>query len=132
MGESVRWPGIALNEGRGVNPGDTYATIARLTGHSTPLNEGRGVNPGDTRQDVSQTKKAATARLGPLNEGRGVNPGDTAILGSPIRDPRGDGRGHVAALNEGRGVNPGDTPIRGRLAARAPATRSKRSTKAGA
>ena len=64
----------SLNEGRGVNPGDTgshgvvpheYAVLA--------LNEGRGVNPGDT--------SAARRRPSPssaLNEGRGVNPGDTA------------------------------------------------------
>ena len=36
------------------------------------LNEGRGVHPGDTRKVIL---KAATAAS--LNEGRGVHPGDT-------------------------------------------------------
>ena len=37
----------ALNEGRGVNPGDTY-TVSVNTPPRGSLNEGRGVNPGDT------------------------------------------------------------------------------------
>ena len=40
-------PSVALNEGRGMNPGDTWrggpAGLRR-----SPLNEGRGMNPGDT------------------------------------------------------------------------------------
>ena len=37
-----------LNEGRGVNPGDTQSGPCP-PGQSLSLNEGRGVNPGDTR-----------------------------------------------------------------------------------
>ena len=37
----------ALNEGRDVNPGDTY-TLTRAPLVSPTLNEGRDVNPGDT------------------------------------------------------------------------------------
>ena len=37
----------SLNEGRGVNPGDTIGAGMVRVGHSA-LNEGRGVNPGDT------------------------------------------------------------------------------------
>ena len=37
-----------LNEGRGVNPGDTdYPRLGAW--NASALNEGRGVNPGDTR-----------------------------------------------------------------------------------
>ena len=63
-----------LNEGRGVNPGDTRAVhrFARLTRQT--LNEGRGVNPGDT----SGGPAPGTTDNGALNEGRGVNPGDTS------------------------------------------------------
>ena len=60
-----------LNEGRGVNPGDTRP--ARQAGPSlATLNEGRGVNPGDTR-----APQWIAGPPEPLNEGRGVNPGDT-------------------------------------------------------
>ena len=38
----------ALNEGRGVNPGDTGLAIDALLAAVSALNEGRGVNPGDT------------------------------------------------------------------------------------
>ena len=84
-----------LNEGRGVNPGDTCSTVPiwhqrahaqRRPGREprrhprsprsrcspSPLNEGRGVNPGDTRR-----RRGASRSRGALNEGRGVNPGDT-------------------------------------------------------
>ena len=37
----------SLNEGRGINPGDTSPS-ARCQDRSAPLNEGRGINPGDT------------------------------------------------------------------------------------
>ena len=40
----------ALNEGRGVNPGDTCQRRFISFGPGRPLNEGRGVNPGDTFQ----------------------------------------------------------------------------------
>ena len=62
----------SLNEGRGVNPGDTQPGTGRPRAAARTLNEGRGVNPGDTR------RRHAPARLPrALNEGRGVNPGDT-------------------------------------------------------
>ena len=65
----------ALNEGRGVNPGDTNAASVGLAGFGCgaraggrpprPLNEGRGVNPGDTAagvgrgaEDVERSTKA--------------------------------------------------------------------------
>ena len=62
-----------LNQGRGVNPGDTAGTQATLAGVAGPLNQGRGVNPGDT------SLFGTTFQIpGPtLNQGRGVNPGDT-------------------------------------------------------
>ena len=76
----------ALNEGRGVNPGDTALGLFEP-----------GVNPGDT---PSPARKMLL--IGPLNEGRGVNPGDTPAL--ELVSNR-----ILRALNEGRGVNPGDT-----------------------
>ena len=88
-----------LNEGRGVNPGDTGNSFGRVAWTRSPLNEGRGVNPGDTAPESADYDDV---RHHPLNEGRGVNPGDTRRL------PRKAGRWGWA-LNEGRGVNPGDT-----------------------
>ena len=110
----------ALNEGRGMNPGDT-ANLPRAWWPTTraPLNEGRGMNPGDTCSGVSAGSTPATAQRrpgdeprrhsrsaarrtpsGPLNEGRGMNPGDTgSARGRPLQ----------RTLNEGRGMNPGDT-----------------------
>ena len=106
-----------------MNPGDTRSRTAPRTSPGPSLNEGRGVNPGDTRigaQDGSNINLGAQRRPGreprrharrqgtaanppsPLNEGRGVNPGDT-------RGARRWPRPSRAALNEGRGVNPGDT-----------------------
>ena len=42
------------------------------------LNEGRGLNPGDTPRGPRADSRDAA----PLNEGRGLNPGDTlAVLG---------------------------------------------------
>ena len=69
----------SLNEGRGVNPGDTRRR-SPCTCHVAPLNEGRGVNPGDTRARAQRQYA-----LGPLNEGRGVNPGDTGEASSSAR-----------------------------------------------
>ena len=47
--DDLRAPeGMALNEGRGANPGDT-SIRPPPRGPSPPLNEGRGANPGDTR-----------------------------------------------------------------------------------
>ena len=115
------WVRRPLNEGRGINPGDTTAFSVRGNPRK-PLNEGRGINPGDTvrvqasRLNVNyrSTKAGAStpatresacrtgSRGNSLNEGRGINPGDTFHLmtwPSP----------GVPSLNEGRGINPGDT-----------------------
>ena len=193
-----------LNEGRGINPGDTRGrhdaaagltscTAQRRPGHQPrrhspgprrcvgssrrqPLNEGRGINPGDTgsfdvicanrflspaqrrpghqprrhsrtrsrgpqaellvRSTKAGASTPATRRPGAprsprlafqtLNEGRGINPGDTSTKRPPVP---GD-CASAAALNEGRGINPGDTHDRDRPGARAVDLR--RSTKAGA
>ena len=89
---------MALNEGRGVNPGDTRSLRCSSRGQlSLSLNEGRGVNPGDTCSRIS-----VNAQPAPFAQRR------------PGREPRrhsatasaGD---RTATLNEGRGVNPGDT-----------------------
>ena len=133
----------SLNEGRGVNPGDTSAKSCPErrfdnaqrrpgreprrhprcrgagAGAAWSLNEGRGVNPGDTR-----LPGPTCPRLSSLNEGRGVNPGDTPCA---ARAPR-----RWTPLNEGRGVNPGDTSeiaVRsetGRLAQRRPGREPRR------
>ena len=115
----------ALNEGRGVNPGDTGA-IRRCSGsRMRPLNEGRGVNPGDTPAWLCYAARLSTS----LNEGRGVNPGDT-------RTAMFDARGANGTLNEGRGVNPGDTswetsgPPRLRFAQRRPGREPRRHSNA--
>ncbi len=99
---------ISLNEGRGVNPGDTRRTRAADGCARGALNEGRGVNPGDTR---CCRPGPSTART-PLNEGRGVNPGDTSApqrisvgLLNAQRRPRCEPRRHRTPA----GVNPGDT-----------------------
>jgi len=112
---------MALNEGRGPNPGDTEerAHLEEGGGHAQ-----RRPGPEPRRHTFSPTAIApphsAQRRPGPeprrhlgnqqprvrsvtsLNEGRGPNPGDTL----PSR-PRGSAS--PRALNEGRGPNPGDT-----------------------
>ena len=65
---------VPLNEGRGINPGDTLHRAGNLRVGRRPLNEGRGINPGDTPA-LSRDREAAPA----LNEGRGINPGDTSM-----------------------------------------------------
>ena len=88
----------ALNQGRGVNPGDTLGRLRWTPGRSS-LNQGRGVNPGDTSTDYQVRSTFAvnaqprpgrkprrhslermdwTNKPNPLNQGRGVNPGDTS------------------------------------------------------
>ena len=42
----------SLNEGRGMNPGDTPALPPPYRRPRFALNEGRGMNPGDTRKRV--------------------------------------------------------------------------------
>ena len=58
-----------------MNPGDTTGA-ALTTANQAALNEGRGMNPGDTRRPTPLT----TAGTSTLNEGRGMNPGDTPTL----------------------------------------------------
>ena len=124
VGVTMRPNSLAVGAQRrpGREPRRHWRTGGCATGTRTALNEGRGVNPGDTAPPACRSGSGSTA----LNEGRGVNPGDTAPSGvatiSPIpaqrrpgREPRrhrcGSGRVRRAcpALNEGRGVNPGDT-----------------------
>ena len=70
---TARRPGRrALNEGRGVNPGDTRLGCSNDAGTHRPLNEGRGVNPGDTANQaggrlnlpISQENRAIKERNG--------------------------------------------------------------------
>ena len=71
-----------LNEGRGVNPGDTVSLRCVRSLGMAPLNEGRGVNPGDTHDQLADAR--GYPHEASLNEGRGVNPGDTcASTGQP-------------------------------------------------
>ena len=70
-----------LNEGRGVNPGDTTKSRPFLGCGGQPLNEGRGVNPGDT----GRRRRGCSRRGCALNEGRGVNPGDTGMIFQSVR-----------------------------------------------
>ena len=87
----------ALNEGRGVNPGDT--THARAPTDAAATAQRR---PGrEPRRHVLPLVRGASYLRHPLNEGRGVNPGDTGACGCWGGSPK--------PLNEGRGVNPGDT-----------------------
>ena len=120
-----------LNEGRGIC--DTRSDGAR-TGS---LNEGRGVNPGDTRRmdpsgrldrpglgsdpsDRAQRRPGREPRRHTLWRGRGSDrPGGVSAQRRPGREPRRHARNQQpdvrptgeasSSLNEGRGVNPGDT-----------------------
>ncbi len=94
----------ALNEGRGVIPGDRPRRGSGATGEPGTLNEGRGVIPGDSREEPVMLR----CRFRPLNEGRGVIPGDSPSIGSVSSCK-------YHALNEGRGVIPGDSAPNPRL-----------------
>ena len=85
-----------LNEGWGMNPGDTW-TAGAISLKSWTLNEGRGMNPGDTRRHTGRSR-------GPVRR-RSTRPGMNPA--TPSR--RGPSRAASPALNEGRGMNPGDT-----------------------
>ena len=92
---------MALNEGRGINPGDTCTSSGRPR-RIGPLNEGRGINPGDTLSTTQPSRQGSA----PLNEGRGINPGDTAqtrITATAFYDaqrrPGHQPRRHSSALN---------------------------------
>ena len=138
-----------LNEGRGINPGDTPSLAAtddtaaawprRSTkaGASTPathgrwrqattgwtsLNEGRGINPGDTSRQNWTPPALRVAQRRPGHQPRrhpevapNQRPGGTPAQRRPGHQPR---RHPTRAccnwptpwsLNEGRGINPGDT-----------------------
>ena len=107
---------MALNEGRGANPGDTWTDAG-----SNPLADVAQRRPGREPRRHRRRHAACGAVPGPLNEGRGANPGDTCAHRAP------DG-GDGPPLNEGRGANPGDTSC----ARIRPRSCSVRSTKAGA
>ena len=65
-----------------MNPGDTRSARRASISGASALNEGRGVNPGDTWR-LSNT--AGTSEKPTLNEGRGVNPGDTPAPEGDVR-----------------------------------------------
>ena len=115
---------VPLNEGRGINPGDTCVGLALLPDNACTLNEGRGINPGDTpRGNLVVVRYFLT-----LNEGRGINPGDTSLTAEIYLQG-------TPALNEGRGINPGDTyssvaiPAFGQNAQRRPGHKPRRHLK---
>ena len=60
----------ALNEGRGVNPGDTRRRWSRSPPHPAALNEGRGVNPGDTVESHVTPPSVERAQRRPGREPR--------------------------------------------------------------
>ena len=103
-----------------MNPGDTRTGAFRRS-CSGPLNEGQGVNPGDTSVTSGSNTTVLLAQRRPGCEPRRHGPGDP--IASAVRhaqrrpgcEPR---RHHLyaqvvgrprASLNEGQGVNPGDT-----------------------
>ena len=107
---------LALNEGRGISPGDTSVClgIGHRMSYGAALNEGRGISPGDTsvcgesRRELRRSTKAGASAP--------ATPGASA--GRACREALNEGRGmprrhgmllQVLALNEGRGISPGDT-----------------------
>ena len=111
-----------LNEGRGINPGDTprRLDLARPTRES--LNEGRGINPGDTSSVTTYTSSPMCAQRRPGHQPRRhwtrrhgtqqtrSNRSTKAGASTPAT-PRPTACTSEASgpLNEGRGINPGDT-----------------------
>ena len=111
----------SLNEGRGINPGDTLPTLP-LDFKRGALNEGRGINPGDTFNSTLVSNRFAprSTKAGastPATQGEIKFIGD--VLPAAQRRPGHQPRRHVwqaahgqsseIPLNEGRGINPGDT-----------------------
>ena len=114
-------PRASLNEGRGLDPGNTAIAAFTLNSSSAAqrrpgprprqhgkggrcsisciqsLNEGRGLDPGNT-----SSRTTGSVSRSPLNEGRGLDPGNTAGW-------RGRPNTSATALNEGRGLDPGNT-----------------------
>ena len=103
----------SLNEGRSINPGDTWRRWRRLW--MVSLNEGRSINPGDTGQVFLIPSGMIRAQRRPEHKPRRHQ----RLLRGSVPYPH--------ALNEGRSINPGDTR---RLIGVVVALR--RSTKAGA
>ena len=114
--------GWSLNEGRGVNPGDTQVRYAVSDSDTRSFNEGRGVNPGDIsdrRMRSQSSDTIAQRRPGrePRRHASSATMADASIIAQrrPGREPRRhppESAGRARApppLNEGRGVNPGDT-----------------------
>ena len=62
---------LALNEGRGLNPGDT-CTICEAENQPYIAQRRPGVEPRRHSPECGQRRRPDT-----LNEGRGLNPGDT-------------------------------------------------------
>ena len=62
----------SLNEGRGINPGDTE--ISYVTTEKTEAAQRR---PGHQPRRHRPSSACRQTRCAPLNEGRGINPGDT-------------------------------------------------------
>ena len=110
-----------LNEGRGLNPGDTLL-FGTIMSNKCPAQRRPGPKPRRHLQHLPTlcaAVKCAQRRPGPkprrhlrkycnylnflpsLNEGRGLNPGDTRHRHSAPTT--------ADSLNEGRGLNPGDT-----------------------
>ena len=114
--------GISLNEGRGLNPGDTLASERVHGAGYEPLNEGRGLNPGDTRARACRflyVLVVAQRRPGPKPRRHFSFVCFACSFRYAQRRPGPKPRRHVlraspssrkpTSLNEGRGLNPGDT-----------------------
>ena len=118
----------ALNEGRGISPGDTHRPPIRTRSVSVAHAQRR---PGHQPRRHAQRPARRYARVScsTLNEGRGISPGDTYrafTAGDIVRCLRSTKAGASApatpqrccrvndlqrppSLNEGRGISPGDT-----------------------
>ncbi len=111
---------VALNEGRGTNPGNTAADDARIReleaaqrrpGHEPRQHSIANISkswsrtaqrrPGHEPRQHPELIRAGTSDQPALNEGRGTNPGNTASRLATDVPPH--------PLNEGRGTNPGNT-----------------------
>ena len=114
-----------LNEGRGVNPGDTRTTRPGRRS-ARPLNEGRGVNPGDTHA----RRMGPAANVGRSTKVAEVNPAQRR----PGREPRRHRETAPVTPSASRAQRrPGREPRRHLLpVGRDGGSASQRSTKAGA
>ena len=129
---------IALNEGRGSNPGDTPRRTTQRRGR-IPLNEGRGSNPGDTRSagDASRLVDHAQRRPGlqPRRHATGhvYQGGNSIAQRRPGLQPRRHSRFSVSRPSFSSAQRrPGLQPRRHHLRRPLAIGRQHRSTKAGA